>query len=169
MNLSQEFISAVEENNLIKVKVMIKDSLVIDPTFQEVDEYIKYASKNIPDLFNNQDDEVFIQDSSKWDKEYMNSQLNKLMYNFSKERINHIKDICKKIYSERRVKIEENRSNEGNNVRIVGTEKIAVGTSLVGVATIAAGVICSKSILTVGGAALLIGGGVAYINEVSKK
>lgn len=169
MSLSEKFINAVDEQDLIKARVIIKGSLVIDPTFKETDEYINYASKKMADLFDEHDNEEFINDSLLWDEDYMNKELNNLMYNFSRERINHIKDICRYLYKDRIINIETERRKEEQKAKRVATKKVATGVSVAGIGMVAAGVICSKAIITVSGAVLLVGGATALISENIKK
>ena len=91
--ITNAFIEAVNVRDICSVRIMMKDSLIADPTFKEFDE-MKMAAKSIDEeLYDEHDGEVFETDESKWDENYMNRQIVKLVYNFSRERIRHLKDV----------------------------------------------------------------------------
>lgn len=164
MNIREEFKEAVEKNDLTTVRVMIKGSFVIDPTFKKLNEYIKYAEDRLPDLYEEHDDDEF--ENSDWNKDYMNKQLNKLMYNFSKERIAHLKEVCKSIYGERIERIEQRRKEEENKqTKSINSTQIATGTVVVGASLFVGGLICAKTAIAIGGAVLLAGGGISLVKK----
>jgi len=41
--VSPEFNSAVKTGNLLRVRIMLKDSLIVDPTFAQFNEMLAYA------------------------------------------------------------------------------------------------------------------------------
>ena len=112
MNISQDFINAVAEKDLMMVHIMLKDSMVVDPTFKEFDTLLVYAENNLEELYDEHDGEVFSNDLSAWTKDYLAEQMVNVVTNFSKERVEFLKNICKHLYSARAEKIElHNRWN----------------------------------------------------------
>ncbi|MGP1599088.1 hypothetical protein [Peptoanaerobacter stomatis] len=97
--ISEEFKSAVSSQNLMRAKIMLKDSLILDPSFKLFDEMLNFAQKsgliNIVVPF---DGESLEDDPSKWDKDLMDLEMVKIVNNFSKERIEHLKKIISKVY-----------------------------------------------------------------------
>lgn len=168
MSESKEFIDAVNSENLSLVRVMLKDSLVLDPTFKEFNELISYAKKNISNLYEEHDDEAFETNSEMWNKNYMNKQLNNLMYNFSKERIEHLKKVCQFVYSDRIKNISSKINNEQPNIKVIGTKSIATTTTVGGIGLAIAGVVLEETMLIVGGAIIAIAGGVMLISNKDK-
>lgn len=97
MAISKDFRDAVSEEKRIRVKIMLKDSLLLDKTFKAFEEMLAYAKTNMPDLIEEHDGEVF-KTSELWNEEYLNEQMVMVMSNFSSERLNLIKKIIKQIY-----------------------------------------------------------------------
>lgn len=99
--ISNDFKEAVENKKIRLIKIMLKDSLMIDPTGKKFDELFDYAQNNLEiDLLDKHDNEVFNYDKNMWNKKYFNEQMVKLLYNFSSERIDFLKEICKVIYAD---------------------------------------------------------------------
>ena len=48
--ISPEFKAAIKGNNLLRTRIMLKDSFVLDPTFAQLEEMLAYARKYLPDL-----------------------------------------------------------------------------------------------------------------------
>lgn len=49
--ISPEFKKAVTEGKLLLTRIMLKDSLLLDPTFDQFDEMLLYAKSHFPNLF----------------------------------------------------------------------------------------------------------------------
>ena len=69
-------------------------------SFERFDENIKYVEKNL-DIFQVYDGTPFEQNKEKWNKDYLFLEKGRLISNFSKERVEHIKKIIRKLYPER--------------------------------------------------------------------
>ena len=95
--LTDTFINAVKKNKVLKVRIMIKNSLLMDLSFEESTAMLYYA-RNMKGLYDKYNGEKFELDETKWDKDYMNEQLYKLVDNFCPERIDHLKDVIYKLY-----------------------------------------------------------------------
>lgn len=95
--ISQEFSTAISDNNLLRARVLLKDSLLADPTFKQFDEMLSYAKERIPGIILPFDGKSLEKDCSKWNKELMNLELVKLVSNFSSERIEYIKQVISKV------------------------------------------------------------------------
>ena len=48
--VSPEFKAAIADKNLLRTRIMLKDSFVLDPTFAQLSEMLSYARANMPDL-----------------------------------------------------------------------------------------------------------------------
>lgn len=170
MSISKEFEDAVKEGRLTLVRTMLKNSMVIDPTFEEFNEYSLYAQKIISGLYEEHDDEDdFITDSSLWDKSYMDRQFNNLMYNFSKKRIKHLKEVCKFIYADRIKNSEYKKSREHKeDINIEG--KKVIGTTAVagGLGMTLAGIMLEKAVLTTFGGTIAVIGAVMLFGSKDK-
>lgn len=91
--LSPEFNSAIQNGNLLRVRIMLKDSLIVDPTFVQFNEMFTYARQTLPTLLVPFDNGDLEDDCSKWDKHLMNMELVEIVNNFSEARIDHLKKV----------------------------------------------------------------------------
>lgn len=165
MNISQDFINSVNENDVMMVRIMLKDSLVVDPTFAEFNAMLSYAEKNLNDLYDEHDGEQFINDISKWTKDYMDEQMVKVVSNFSKERITTLKNICKHLYSGRAEKIEFERAKENAQSSYITQKQVGTGLAVAGTLTAVAGIVLSKPIVIGVGAVAAVAGGILIITD----
>ena len=98
MSISDEFKKAVFEKDKILVRIMLKDSLLIDKTFKDFDDMSKYACENgISDLYDEHKGKDFL-DESHWTENYLNEEKVSVIKNFSKKRIKLLKRIINKLY-----------------------------------------------------------------------
>ena len=91
--VSALFKEAVRNRDLLKTKIMIKNSFLVDPTCRQADEMIQYAKTYLPDIFVPFDGAYLEQDRNKWNVQMMNMELVELVSNFSEVRIQYVKHI----------------------------------------------------------------------------
>lgn len=96
MALTKEFVEAVSQGNLLRVKIMLKDSLLVDTSFNQFNEMLSYAEQRLSGIWvsDDEDDDVFSQSP-----EELNTILAGLVNNFSKRRVTHLKGMINKLYS----------------------------------------------------------------------
>ena len=96
MSLTNAFWRAVKSNNIVSLRIMMKNSLLVDPSFKEFHEMEK-ATRGVKGLWEEHDGgKEFITDKSKWDDNYEAKLMTKLITsNFSHERINHFKEVIR--------------------------------------------------------------------------
>lgn len=169
MSINQDFVSTIKDKNTIMVRIMLKDSMLIDPTFVEFDELISYAESNMEDLYDKHDGEEFPEDVSLWTKEFLDNQMVKLLDNFSKERVAFLKKMCATLYSEKAEKIKQVRLDEQNAKLKLTKTQIGVAVTGAGVVTTAVGVVSSKPVVTGVGIATTAVGGAIIASEVINK
>ncbi len=97
MALTNAFFEAVSIGNVRRVRIMMKDSLLVDPSFREFNEMEK-ASASMHGLYDNHDGRAFEENEDNWDNNYLSKQMVQLIGNFSKERIAHVKEIVRHLY-----------------------------------------------------------------------
>lgn len=88
------FSNAVNSGNVLRIRIIMKDSLLLDPTFEYFSELEK-MSRNVKGLYDDHDGREFITDKSKWNDDYMNDQMVSVIYNFSHERLEHLKEVVR--------------------------------------------------------------------------
>ncbi len=158
MAITEEFDKAITAKDIRMIRIMLKDSLVVDPTLAEFNAMTSIAEKRLEELYDDHDGEKLNFDISTWNKNYMDEQMVQVVYNFSKERLELLKCICQHLYKSRAEKIENDRdkSNEANKFT---QKQVGTGVILTGVAVAAVGIAISKPIVIgVGGLAIVVGG-----------
>lgn len=165
MKIAQEFIDAVTQKDIMMVHIMLKDSLVVDPTFVEFDAMLEYASEQMGNIYDEHDGEELLTDKNDWDKQYMNNQLFKLVNNFSKERIKLLKAICRYLFSDRVKKITEERVVDTVKESGIAKSQIGTGVAAAGAITTVAGVIVSKPLIIGVGALATVAGIITVMTD----
>ena len=69
--ITNAFINAVEAGNVRSIRIMMKDSLLVDPTFAEFNQMEQYA-RNINGLYDEHDGRELKEDKTSWNDDYMN-------------------------------------------------------------------------------------------------
>lgn len=110
--VSPEFKAVISKKNLLRVRIMLKDSFVVDPTFVQLDEMLSYAKNNLPGLLVPYDGGYLENDSLKWDCDMMNEELVQLVTNFSEARINHLKKVVAKVMAAKAKETKTRRMEE---------------------------------------------------------
>lgn len=116
--LSQEFKATVSDKNLLRTRIMLKDSFVVDPTFVQLDEMLSYARVYLPGLFVPFDGKCLENDEAKWNDNVMNEELVQLVTNFSETRINHLKKVVSKVLKPEIEKIRRKRIEQSARLPI---------------------------------------------------
>lgn len=95
MALTREFVDAVSQGNLLRVKIMLKDSLLVDTSFRQFNEMLNYAEPRLNGIWvsDTEDDDEFSVSS-----EELNAILAGLVNNFSKRRVTHLKGMINQLY-----------------------------------------------------------------------
>lgn len=155
MALTEEFIEAVGNGKKTRVRIMLKDIMLVDPSLKTFNEMLTYAKKSLSDLYDEHDGEELISDSTEWDEDYMNQQMVAVVTNFSKERIALLEEIVKKLYAHKIQRETDTTNSSPSGVQVAGGV-IAVAGALIGGS---AG--SSVSVAIVGGVALV--GGITMV------
>ena len=97
MALTNAFHEAVSTGNVRRVRIMMKDSLLVDPSFREFNE-MERAAATMHKLYDVHDGRALDENKEHWNKDYMDKLMVQLIGNFSKERIAHVKNIVQYLY-----------------------------------------------------------------------
>lgn len=152
MAITNAFRDAVSNADVRGVRIMMKDSLLVDPTFAEFNEMSALA-RNVPNLYDEHDNRSLIMDETEWNDDYMDKLMVQVVGNFSHERIEHLQKVVRHLrHVQAYQKTQENRSapsknqnlqrsyqeqkreDERNNLIINRGTKIAAGAVAGGVA-----------------------------------
>ena len=159
--LSNEFKEAVEQEKTTRVKIMLKDSLLLDPSCKEFDEMMGYANSKMGSLIEQHDGES-LKSSEDWDEDYLNDEMVAVVNNFSKERVDLLKGIVKKLYADKEADNAAHQKSDTATTEYV-TNTGTSGTKIAGgaVAVVGAGLLIGGLVIADAPIAVPIIGGVA--------
>lgn len=160
MVVTEEFRQAVEDKKIIRVRIMLKDSMLVDPTMLQFDEMISFALPLLDNLYDEHDDEILEYDKMQWNENYLNKEMVTVVNNFSKDRIELLRNIVKYLYKDRVESIKNDRQK--NTSSSVSRKQIGIGVTAVGAAVTIAG-ICTAEGLVIAGGVVIAAVGVAMI------
>lgn len=98
MAVSSTFKSAVAARDLLKIRLLMTNELLIDPTFQSFDEMQREVNGMAGLLYVPFDRGALDTDENHWDDHYLGLQQAKLVSNFCPERIAHVQAIIRKLH-----------------------------------------------------------------------
>lgn len=110
MALTNAFYDAVKEKNIRRLRIMMSDSLLVDPTFREFDEMDKAASA-VEGLYEQYDGRTLETDETNWNDGYMSKQMVQVVSNFSHERVEHLKEVIRYLRP-----VSRSVNNDSNNL-----------------------------------------------------
>ena len=97
--MKQRYIDAVTGRNLVKVRIMLADELLLDPRGETFKEMLEYAKNNLSDLFepNKVSNYEIPLDENSWDIELASTIKQDLISNFSIEKLALFEKVARKI------------------------------------------------------------------------
>ena len=103
MELTEEFknivcSSRVDKKNLLRLRIMLKDSLLVDQSFDQFSAMCQYAKKMGVNFWMEKSEELEKAPEREWNKNLMNLELVKLVTDFTQERVRYCQSIIKKVY-----------------------------------------------------------------------
>lgn len=175
MVISEELIKAVQEGDKIKVKVLLKNRLLIDLGRDVFQAHLEYAKRNMPSLIVEHDGEV-LKNPEEWTDDYANIQLAKLITNFSLERIDLLVRMLPVLDAKKtQIQFTNSDNNAKKSTRTVvrrPSTKREAGLAMCVLGTIAAatGIMLKTSIAVpiIGGAAVVAGVAMCLTDEEEK-
>ena len=137
IEFSNSFNEAVAKKDITTLRVMLKNSLLVDPTFGDFKEMERAASV-VDGLYDVHDGRPFEENSELWDDDYMNKIMVQVVSNFSHERVEHLKKVVRKLRpidgSNKNVSTEKNNKNlpqrSDNTIDIKPKQLISIATNL---------------------------------------
>ena len=121
MAVTEDFKQAIFNKEIRRVRIMMKDSLLLDPSFKDFDEREKLA-KDVIGLYDEHDGAELDYDKSNWSEDYMNMLMVEVVGNFSHERIDHLKQLVSFLFPYEDKKpinkeVEKSNINKSNNAQ----------------------------------------------------
>ncbi len=132
MAATQAFREAVQNNDILSVRIMMKDSLLRDPSFREFSEMEAIAG-HMSGLYENHDGTDLKYNPSAWNDDYMNELMVDMIYNFSHERIALLKKIIQHLHPYTKEEQEALRKHtENSDDKEIGITVGGVSGALIG-------------------------------------
>ncbi|SCW50952.1 hypothetical protein SAMN02910400_01061 [Lachnospiraceae bacterium C10] len=173
MAVSKEFMDAVNSNDALSVRLLLKNSLILDSTGKSFDEMLSVAKNQMEDLIVEHDGESF-KGREDWNKDYYNEQTVKIVNNFSEERIGLLKEMAKVLFASNDDQLSKNVSkneqldaqmsagdlNEGAGDAKTLNKIIGAGVAVAGLGLLIGGLIvedATVAIPIIGGATIGVG------------
>ncbi len=174
--MKQEFVTAVEEKNLAKVRISLTNELLLDPRGTTFSEMLSYAIKSLPDLFEeNKESDYTVPPQGEWTEDFLFKVKNDLDSNFSREKLAFYETVVKTVGKSKAEGIEEEEREQEqrytiNHRRQEHSINKTYATISAGGATLAlVGLVAGKTLLTVVGGVALVVGGVLLLNDKMEK
>lgn len=164
MAIMNEFKEAAENGKKTRVRIMLKDIMLVDPTMTLFDEMLDFAISRISDLFDEHDGEELKYDCSDWNESYLNNQMVVVVSNFSKERVELLRNMVRYIYRDKVEKI--NVDNQYHNTKNITRKQVGIGMITAGAVVTVAGICANQGMLIAGGIIVAaVGVGLIVINK----
>lgn len=161
MAITNDFMEAVKAGKMMRVRIMLKDSLLVDPTGIQFDEMERYAVETMGNIYTEHDGEKLNFDVTAWNEDYLNEQMVTVVNSFSKERIDLLKSMVRYLYKDKANKIRTERDTASTTYTI-SCKQVGTGVTVAGAALTAAGICTAHTALTIGGV-VVAAAGVALI------
>ena len=149
MAITSEFMEAVNNGNRTRVRIMLKDIMLVDPTMAKFDEMLKYAASKMSNLYDEHDDETLKYDRTEWNEAYLNNQMVVVVGNFSKERVELLRNMVRFLYRDKAEKIKTQADSELSYQ--ITRKQAGAGVTAVGAVAAVAGICVQSGALIAGG------------------
>lgn len=114
MAISREFQNAVKEKNILRIRIMLKDSLLIDRSFYMFKELLECTEKHGVKVLMDAEDSLERADKP-WTVDLMNSELVSLVNDFTKEHIQYVMEIIREILPVEKIERQSSLDRESYN------------------------------------------------------
>lgn len=116
MSVSNEFMKIVNEKAILDVKIQLKQYALLDESLKIFNDAFEYAKEKLgKELIEEHDGEDFNENSAEWDEDYAIGIASDLTFNFSQERVDHLREVFKKVYPNAKPYEEGSSSHKTSN------------------------------------------------------
>ena len=173
MALNQDFVKVVSEHQMSAVYRRLTNIMPIDPSLNKLDEMLKYAEANISDLYQPHDGESLKLSTLDWTTDYYDQQRYKLEKNFSRERLDLVRNMTKHRYSDTiiyRKEAEQKREQEKRaQPSTIQPKHIGGAATVAGLVATGIGIGAGSMAVTAVGAIVAVGGIIVAVADSTKK
>lgn len=98
MAVSKEFIQAIKEKNELRIRLMLKNSLLLDTSFRSFWEMVRVAESNGIEVWMENSGHPLERKSKPWSMDDMNYEITAVVNDFTEEHIRYLMDIIGEVY-----------------------------------------------------------------------
>ena len=177
--MRKKFINAISDGDLVDVRLLLSNELMLDPRGDSFHEMLSYAESRLEGLFVPDNGRRSEKDSAQWDKDFLYQIKNELDDNFSREKLSYYEQVAKQVLKDKAQQLDEeeakqqqpeNREDEHFNENWFEEHKkeVYTGVTVGGAALTTIGLCVSKAALTTLGVVGLAVGGYMLYKETKK-
>lgn len=176
--MKQKFIESVKSGDVRKVRLSLSNELLLDPRGKAFAEMLNYAKANLSNLFEeNREARYEVLPKEQWDEKFLFTVKSDLDSNFSVEKLAFYQAVIEIVGKDKMASLDEEEMNakmqKSNSHQLKEKAKRSKKTVSMSVATGGAvltivGLCVGKTLLTLVGGAVLIGGVLITINDSRK-
>lgn len=122
MTVPNDFLEAVRKKDILGIRLMLKNSLVLDTSFYKYDEMIKCINQAGIDIW--MEPKSIDRKEKPWSTDLMNYELAAIMNDFSKDHMNYLKEIVSYVYGTAQRQYSHDVTN-GNTVQNLNSRDYA--------------------------------------------
>lgn len=176
--MKQKFIESVKSGDVRKVRLSLSNELLLDPRGKAFAEMLNYAKANLSNLFEeNREARYEVLPKEQWDEKFLFIVKSDLDSNFSVEKLAFYQAVIEIVGKDKMASLDEEEMNakiqkssshqpKGKAKRSKKTVSMSVATG--GAVLTIVGLCVGKTLLTLVGGAVLIGGVLITINDSRK-
>ena len=177
--MKQEFIQAVDNGNVGKARLALTNELLLDPRGKTFTEMLTYAKDKLPNLFvENKEANYSVPPKDSWDEDFLFVVKNDLDSNFSIEKLAFYQAVIEVVGKSKAQELDEKERkpvvvkpeaatiSNSKELQKVKTSSVTVTTG--GAILTIVGICAGKTLLTILGGAVLIGGVLLILNDTRK-
>ena len=176
--MKQKFIESVKSGDVRKVRLSLSNELLLDPRGKAFAEMLNYAKANLSNLFGeNREARYEVLPKEQWDENFLFIVKSDLDSNFSVEKLAFYQAVIEIVGKDKMASLDEEEMNakiqkssshqpKGKAKRSKKTVSMSVATG--GAVLTIVGLCVGKTLLTLVGGAVLIGGVLITINDSRK-
>ena len=176
--MKQTFIESVKSGDVEEVRLALSNELLLDPRGKTFAEMLNYAKANFSNLFEeNKEAGYEVLPKEQWDEDFLFTVKNDLDSNFSVEKLAFYQAVIEIVgkdkmasldEEEKNAKMQKSSSHQSREKAKRSKKTVSMSVATGGAVLTIVGLCVGKTLLTLGGGAVLIGGVLITINDSRK-
>ena len=176
--MKQKFIESVKSGDVRKVRLSLSNELLLDPRGKAFAEMLNYAKANLSNLFEeNREARYEVLPKEQWDEDFLFTVKNDLDSNFSVEKLAFYQAVIEIVgkdkmasldEEDKNAKMQKSSSHRSREKAQRSKKTVSMSVATGGAVLTIVGLCVGKTLLTLVGGAVLIGGVLITINDSRK-